>query len=189
MTAAHRPARTPCPRRSTIALDRPVAAPGEPMRTRRREATRGRPLALVVALLVAGCGLANAAPGGQLTATGPTLGEWTLTPDTCLSGQRRDFLGVTLLADAQPGIRVDIVDDPLAGLGVAVRVDGRCDDRTACPPVTVKASGCTALDGEVVRDLSRLTNNLWHVGGWMTINCAVEGGGRLEGEVSFSACH
>ena len=148
-----------------------------------------RRLALAPALLAA-CALASAAPPtGHLDATGPVLGDWTFAPDTCRSGQRRDFLGVSLTAQAHPGLRVDIVDDPLEGLAVAVHQDNRCDDRVACPPITLRASTCTAVDGEVVRDLHRLTNNIFHMDGWLTINCGIEGGGRLEGELSFSDCH
>ncbi|MCA9658171.1 MAG: hypothetical protein KC486_07495 [Myxococcales bacterium] len=151
----------------------------------RRLAALATGLALAAGLA---CGLISDGLDGSLTSDAPTLGSWTFVPDTCESGQRRGFNGVSLYDDDHPEIAIDVVDDPLDGLALAV--DGvQCDDRTTCTPVVLYASDCPALDGYIYRNTSVSTNNVWHVEGWVSVECELPGGGRLRGDVNFDGCH
>ena len=62
-------------------------------------------------------------------------------------------------------------------------------DRTTCTPVVLYASDCPALDGYIYRNTSVSTNNVWHVEGWVSVECELPGGGRLRGDVNFDGCH
>ncbi|MCA9636828.1 MAG: hypothetical protein KC420_12445 [Myxococcales bacterium] len=127
---------------------------------------------------------------GSLSSEGDVLGTWNFTPDACESGQRQGFAGVTLFSDARPDVAIAVVDDPLDGFALAIDIAGRCGDQSACPPLVIRASACAALDGFVFRNVRVSTNNIFHVEGEVSVNCMIDGGGgRLQGEVAFSACH
>ena len=152
------------------------------MRRRRAQAAG---LAIAAGLA---CGLLGDGVSGSLTSDAPELGAWTFTADACESGQRRGFHGVSLYDDDLPEVAIDVVDDPLDGLALAI--DGvACDGRSTCTPVVLYASDCPDLDGYVFRDITVATNDIWHVEGAVAVECPLPGGGRLRGDVRFDGCH
>ena len=94
------------------------------------------------------------------------------------------------LAGSLGDVAIAVVDDPLDGFALAIDIAGRCGDQSAYPPLVIRASACAALDGFVFRNVRVSTNNIFHVEGEVSVNCMIDGGGgRLQGEVAFSACH
>ena len=125
---------------------------------------------------------------GDLTVESPTADPLTFTPDTCLSGQRQGFNGVSLYLEGSDLV-VDIVDDPLDGLAIALSLPGACDGRGSCPPTVIRASECPDLRGEVFVNPRVTTNNIWHAEGWLTLRCDLPEDGLVFGELNFEGCH
>ena len=133
-------------------------------------------------------GLFSADLSGALTIESPGAEPLVFTPDVCLSGQRQVFNGVSLYSE-DDDIVVDVVDDPLAGLAVALTLPSACQGRGACPPIVVSAVECPELRGEVFTNTRVTTNNIWHVEGWVSLRCDLPDDGLLFGDLNFEGCH
>jgi len=142
-----------------------------------------------------GCGDGESSSGlfssdlsGDLTINRAADEPLTFTPDVCLSGQREVFNGVSLYSE-ESELYVDVVDDPLDGLAVAITIPSACEGRGSCPPLVVRAGVCSDLRGEIFTNTRVSTNNIWHVEGWVSLRCPLPGGGVVFGELDFAGCH
>ncbi len=133
-------------------------------------------------------GLFSAELNGALTIESPGAEALVFTPDVCLSGQRQVFNGVSLHSEDSE-IVVDVVDDPLAGLAVALTLPSACEGRGTCPPIVVNAAECPDLRGEIFTNTRVTTNNIWHVEGWVSLRCDLPDGGLVFGDLNFEGCH
>lgn len=144
-----------------------------------------------LALAGGGCGggvLGAGSIEGAIEADGAVLGAWRLAPDTCVSGQRQEFYGVILLDSTDARLQVKVVVDPLEGLALVATLPEGCEPGGLCEAVVIRASECEGLSGDVRRDTSISTNSIWHMEGWVDVECRI-GDGHLRGAVEFSACH
>ncbi len=164
-------------------------------RTQARSGT-ARALLGIAALLGVACGegpggILSADLSGALTIERDAAATITFTPDLCLSGQRQVFNGVSLYSEnnGNSEIFVDVVDDPLEGLAVAITLPDTCEGRGSCAPTVLRASECADLRGDIFTNTRVTTNNIWHVEGWVSLRCDLPGGGLVFGELSFEGCH
>ena len=133
-------------------------------------------------------GLFGADLSGALTIDRAAAEALTFTPNVCLSGQRQVFNGVSLYSEDSELV-VDVVDDPLDGLAVAITLPSACEGRGTCPPLVVHAGECSDLRGEIFTNTRVSTNNIWHVEGWVSLRCDLPDGGLVFGELDFEGCH
>ena len=146
---------------------------------------------LALALAAGGCGGGARGGGaleGSIEADGSVLGAWTLVPDSCVSGQRQEFYGVILLDSEDERLQIKVVVDPLEGLALVATIPEGCEPGGLCEAVVIRASECEGLHGDVRRDTSISTNSIWHMEGWVDVECRI-GDGHLRGAIEFSACH
>jgi hypothetical protein len=64
---------------------------------------------------------------GELVGGGPLVGEFTLKPDKCRSGDPFGFYGVYLGQSGSGDARVKVFEDQIHGKKVVVQVPGSCD--------------------------------------------------------------
>jgi hypothetical protein len=132
----------------------------------------------------------SAEASGSFQSHGGRLGDWTLSPDDCSSGERDGFHGVWLFGGDGPEKRLQLVKNPGFGYIVRIPVPGTCDADGDCEAVVLTESSCDTLDADVHRDKGHTqTNDVYHLEGHVRLDCEIEGGARLSGEAVFEDCH
>lgn len=148
---------------------------GEPLKGARSGAAVALTVpALVIGVLVLFFVMASTSVEGTLHASG-TLGNWELTPDDCVSGQREGFGGV-MLTTSGSGRALRVVNDPVKGMLLVLVQPGRDNQ------VLGKAS-CSSFDVQTERTNTNI-NDIWAVDGHANIDCP-----ELRGKVTFEGCH
>jgi hypothetical protein len=135
-------------------------------------------LALAACALLAAC-RPDTTVTGAVQSTSAALGSWTLAPTQCMTGTDAAFYGVDL-GDGAHALRV--VDDALKGYVVTLAPDGDPND----PRVWLSpTSGCARFDAEVSG-----TDDQWGaLSGRVQLDCALDGGGHIGGEIAFDHCY
>jgi hypothetical protein len=130
-------------------------------------------LAFVAAAVVAlGCTHAE----GRFHAEGPKLGNWTLTPNACLSAERNGIQGADLFRN-DPREDTEIV---VASAGfVLARVPG------ANKMIAFTHDDCRVLDVQAGWNGVRI-NGVHGISGSAHIECERVGVGKIEGYATFS---
>ena len=150
---------------------------------------RGHPLGLaMLALAVQGCSLhgLEAAVGvstsieGELLVRGGGIGELTLRPQACLSGDRGTFRGVDLPV---PPFVLRVAAEPIEGLAVAL-IDAGTGGRRGI----FRRPDCKALRGDVQRTGWRI-NQVNDVTGFVEVDCRSREGVEIAGSIVFAHCH
>jgi hypothetical protein len=113
---------------------------------------------------------------GTLRFSGARLGDVSLTPTSCRSGQLSGFFGVELSAEGSPSLKVRLIKDPVQGDLVAIERSGQA-------PMVVRSTDCESMRLEVVRTSTNI-NEVWNVEGRASIVCT-----ELRGELRFNGCH
>lgn len=117
---------------------------------------------------------------GQLVLHGATLGERTIDPRICQSGQRRYFLGVDAMDEAQ-GVTVRVVSDPIQDTLVRVLM---APERG----VVFRPAICSVLHASVVPTGWRV-NGVDDFSGELTLDCHTDKGDGVSGHIQFTHCH
>ncbi|MDC0720769.1 hypothetical protein [Nannocystis bainbridge] len=129
--------------------------------------------------------LAACGPGdrleGTLSVDSEEYGAWTMSPTTCVSGERRQFFGVDLTERGDNGSGVRIVDDPVDGYSLAMNIP----DHDLALVVTA-ASKCEVFDVHLERGNVRV-NNIWAVQGHAILECRADGM-EIVADFQFSGC-
>lgn len=150
---------------------------------------RGNPRWLAVAALVLqGCSLhgleraVGVSPSiqGEVLVRGSRVGELTLRPEACLSGDRGNFRGVDLVA---PPLVLRLAAEPIDGLAVAV-IDTESGERRG----VFRRADCEVLRGDVQRT-GWLINQVQDVSGFVEVDCRAPSGEEIEGSITFTHCH
>lgn len=160
----------------------PAAAPGA--------------LLLAAALLSTGCfslaggplpgtAAADAPPGvlGSMSVSSPLLGNATVAPTACSSGERQQFLGGDFL-DAASGLAIRLVVDPLEGPGA--RVFDTSDPYRKS--VVLRRGECTAFHFSLEETGWRV-NDVRDYRLSLELDCALPDGTTVHGSVSTTHCH
>ncbi len=147
-------------------------------------------LIVLLGVIFASPGCFGASIEGSLVSRGQPTGDWTMVPETCLSGQPEEFLGVYLGDDDDERQVVKLVKDPLRGLVARISIPSTCNAQGTCSALEIDStSGCEIFEGDVERDMSISTNRIYHVSGALHVTCHFKTGGVLEGDLRFSGCH
>lgn len=115
---------------------------------------------------------------GSFQATGGDLGNWSFSPDSCVSGERQGFFGVMLFKQGDESHFVKLAKDPTTGQTVL----------TVPVPGTDKGlviRSCKQLDGRVQRTNVRF-NRIWCVEGSLQADCP---SAHFSGQATFKNCH
>ena len=113
---------------------------------------------------------------GGFTATGDQLGEWTIAPDRCGSGQRSGYFGVQLQVGNSASPAVRLIEDPVEGRLVIVQTPGG-DTHRFTP------SQCEAMDLDLIQTNTSY-NDVWLMKGTAHLECP-----GFSGSVEFGGCH
>jgi hypothetical protein len=140
-------------------------------------------LALTIIVLVGANLLWNTLFGvslsGSLSAAGPGVGNWVLTPDICESGYRRSFFGVRMFTSHDRRLAFVYVDDPMQGRGVSVNIPGT-DSR-----YRFGEQDCKILDGSLQR--GAMINEVRAISGAIDVDCQTDRA-SLKGHLTFENC-
>ncbi len=120
-------------------------------------------------------GPSGPAASGQLQASGPRLGNWTMAPTSCTSLAAFGTSGAELRGADAHSIRV--MQDPALHVVAGPGVDG----------LMVDFAVCAVLQGSVVSAPS-LSTGSQVVSGTVTIQCTEPGGNSISGTATFSSC-
>lgn len=140
-------------------------------------------LVLVVGLIIGADllwnGLFGTSMTGSVSASGPEIGNWTLTPDICRSGDRRNFFGVQLFSKHDSKLALLYVEDPIRGVVVSANVPG------TDYAYRFSRKDCTTLDGSLQR--GPLINYVRAINGNIDIDCQTNSA-KLKGHLTFKNC-
>ena len=163
-----------------------TAAPASP--SRKSGALVGVITILVIVALGGGitlCGYAVAGGfthvGGTITSSGGELGAWTMTPDSCQSGERNQYRGASFYTSRDKRLGVAFLDPMGGDRAVTVNVPKGDNARRFNP------SDCKVLEGQVERQSSEV-NDVTNVKGWVKFDCAYRDE-HVTGDVTFENCH
>jgi len=126
---------------------------------------------------------------GQFMAEGPPVGDFTVVPKKCRSGQRMNFFGAVLLGEGPDDGAVVAIIDPVRGKLVKVEVPGSCKppDREVCREVLIEPAHCPKFDVSVTRT-STTVNDIRLLDGHINIECSYPEGGVVKADLKFENC-
>lgn len=126
---------------------------------------------------------------GQVTvAAGPRPG-FTFRPTGCVSLQPYGRFGANLHGNGPNDGAVYVTIDPTAGKKVEVEIPGSCRDAdgTDCTVFVVPRDRCTAYEA-TVHNTGTVVNDVRLVEGKVKLDCTLEDGTTVRGEVVFDGC-
>lgn len=146
---------------------------------------------VVLALVLAGCGLssalrevgdvANPSVSGELAFRAPQGEPVRWRPDSCLSGEVEQFFGFILESEGSPVVLRAVID-PLDGAGLRiVGLEG-------ADGVVFRAAACERLE-LAVEPTGWRVNEIRDLNGRLDVSCSIEDGGSVEGSVEVRHCH
>jgi hypothetical protein len=145
----------------------------------------GLPVALGVGVSVLGITVAvkscNPHIEGTISASGNSLGTWTVHPTTCQSGQRNQFRGVQFFEDGgdEHGVGYHAPVGDVAFISVNMEHTDKAHRFTA--------RACSVLDGDIVKQSSSI-NRITNLRGHVKFDCT-DGGEHVSGDLTFENCH
>ena len=126
---------------------------------------------------------------GQVTvAAGPRPG-FTFRPTGCVSMQPYGRFGANLHGNGPNDGAVYVTIDPTAGKKVEVEIPGSCRDAdgTDCTVFPVPRDRCSTYEASV-HNTGTVVNDVRLVGGKVKLDCTLEDGTTVRGEVVFDGC-
>lgn len=147
-------------------------------------------LVLVVPLLLMfalgkGCGRVE----GTLVSSGKPLGDFTLTPAQCRSGDHMNFYGVILVGTGPTDGGLLVATEPAHGTYLKLEVPGSCKppDYEVCTEVMIKREQCSHWDVDVSGSLV-IVNERRVMHGHARAECAFPEGGMVKVDLDFERC-
>jgi hypothetical protein len=146
----------------------------------------------ILMILVLSFGLSCTKIEGSITSTGEALGNWTLIPDKCMTGDRSRKVGATLYTDKNPNLFVELFKDPYNRVLIAVAIPSRCDKKTgACKAVILNQGQCSEYSADVKLTNVMTPDDFRGADGHVSLNCNVHVGvkkSRITAHVKFLNC-
>ena len=144
-------------------------------------------IAVPIVIMIVTGGFGGGEVAGELRGSGPLVGDFTLRPDACASGQEDGFLGVYLGAAEQSDARLKVFQDPAYGEMVQLQVPGSCEG-PRCKQVLLKREICARLAVRVEKTNTTI-NDVRVLDGELDLDCTLASGDRITGAVRFEGCH
>ncbi len=116
---------------------------------------------------------------GSVQAAGPEIGNWTLTPDICQSGDRRRYFGVQMFSSKDKPLAFVYAEDPINGGRISVNIPG------AHSSYRLDARDCPVLNASLQR--GPMINRVQAIDGSIDVDCRVDDN-TLKGHLSFGNC-
>lgn len=140
---------------------------------------------LGLGLLSSGCdafGISNEITG-SVTSKGGELGDFTLSPSSCQSGEHYGFHGADFFKEGDKRSQLRFILDAVKGPVLNVTLPG------TTKALVFTTGECPSLAGDVQRQNSTV-NNIRNVQGSVKFECKHTGGkGLVKGELTFKNCH
>ncbi len=124
---------------------------------------------------------------GQLQGSGSLLGDFTLAPDTCSSGQHDGFFGVWVGSTRSSEEVIKLYDDPRAGRVAIVQIPGSCKG-PECKRVALDAKTCQRFTADIERT-STTINDVRVLDARLTLDCQLDSGDQISGSLTIEGCH
>ncbi len=135
----------------------------------------------IVAFVLAIKGAITNEVHGTVTAHGKQVGNWTMTPDVCVSGERNQFHGAQFFVDGNDVLGISFIQPIGQDPALTVNLPGKHQAARFGP------ADCKTLSGHVERQNS-MVNRITNVRGSVTFDCGAADD-RVSGELTFSNCH
>ena len=142
----------------------------------------------LIALLTAGCGIPALSTGagpevsGTLSLAGPTFGDVSLSPATCISGEHNVFLGADFL-DPETKLVTRLAIEPLGGPGVRIF---RAEEPFGAA-LLLRRSDCEVFHFSHDRSGWQL-NDIYIARISLQLRCQLPSGDSVQGELAAAAC-
>jgi hypothetical protein len=120
---------------------------------------------------------------GTLTLVSGTLGNLTLTPAVCVSGERQLFLGTDFL-DNNQGLTTRLIVDPTGGTSIRVFRSSSPLDRG----LLLQRHDCDQLQLSLERTGWRI-NDVYDLRVSLEVDCRLPTGDSLRGQLAADHCH
>lgn len=171
----------------------PASAPDEPVVAPRNKlglilgAVLG-PILIGGILIAVFVGVGESVQGHVTIAGGPRPG-FTFTPTGCVSMQPYGHFGANLHGPGPNDGAVYVTIDPTTGKKVEVEIPGSCRDAdgTDCTLFPVPRDRCTTYDASV-HNTGTVVNDVRLVEGHLKLDCTLEDGTTVKGEITFDGC-
>lgn len=126
---------------------------------------------------------------GTFVSAGRPVGDFTIVPKKCRSGQRMNFFGAVLLGEGPDDGAVVAIIDPVRGKLVKVEVPGSCKppDREVCREVLIEPSMCSKFDVSVQRTSTEV-NDIRLIDGHINLECTFPEDGSVHANLKFENC-
>lgn len=126
---------------------------------------------------------------GAFVSAGRPVGDFTIVPKKCRSGQRMNFFGAVLLGEGPDDGAVVAIIDPVRGKLVKVEVPGSCKppDREVCREVLIEPSMCSKFDVSVSRTSTEV-NDIRLLDGHISLDCTFPEDGTVRADLKFENC-
>lgn len=126
---------------------------------------------------------------GSFVSAGRPVGDFTIVPKKCRSGQRMNFFGAVLLGEGPDDGAVVAIIDPVRGKLVKVEVPGSCrpPDREVCREVLIEPSMCSKFDVSVTRTSTEV-NDIRLIDGHISLDCTFPEDGSVRANLKFENC-
>lgn len=118
---------------------------------------------------------------GSFHAEQTRVGSWEMFPDTCLSGDRRDFFGADF-SEEETDLYVRIVEDPIEGFTVVAFDPDEIDSIPIQPPMCRRF--LVRLEKSATEE-----DGVEGVEGHLDLDCQPPDGGTFYGRVDFRRCY
>ena len=128
---------------------------------------------------------------GTISSRGDAVGNWTFTPDGCISGDRIRTVGATLYTDKNQKLGVRIAKDFNNMLSIAVIIPSTCKADGTCQAVILDSKRCGKYSGDVNLTNITTSDDYRKADGFVNFDCTVLIGakkGAIKGAVKFSNC-
>jgi hypothetical protein len=134
--------------------------------------------ALLLATLTTGC---TNELEGTAKITSKALGDHTIKPTECVSGERQGFFGADLREGGADDKTLRVINDPKEGYAVKVNIPG------TKKAVLLSESRCETFDVSVEKQNSEI-NDIQNVRGRVKIACTVDDD-KISADLKFANCH
>jgi hypothetical protein len=116
---------------------------------------------------------------GEVHSSSPTLGEWSVRPDQCASGDRDDFWGVTLDSRDRKDFHLVVAAPPGKPPTASITMQGA---RFDLGPADCERLVVTIEDTDEELDGNTIFS------GAVEIDCALGSGGSVTADLTFENC-
>lgn len=129
---------------------------------------------------------------GTITSEGEALGNWILTPEECITGDRERTVGATLYTEKNPALSIKIAKNITNNMLVAVTIPSTCGTNGMCKAVILDSRKCSKYSADVALTNDMTPDDYRQSDGHLLLDCVVYIGLRksiLRGDLTFTNCN